>query len=405
MRLLYVASLDFYTKPNPSFHLMTTMLEDVLDAGIEVKLIGCKEQGIKKHIPDEIKNKKGFTYDLIPTPVVKKSNFVRRYMEGIKYSVQVGKRMKKCIHDYDVIFIQSSPTVLYTLYYARKYGKNKKIIYNVQDMFPGSSIASGVMPQKWMQKVFYTLQKIAYRKADYITAISEDMKIKLIEQGVSEEKIKVIVNWFDDQSVHKVEWGENRFVKKYQMSPDKFYVQYAGTMGYVFDYKIVLDAAEKLKDDDNIVFQMIGVGSQKATFVNEAKERKLSNIQFLPLEPQEMVSDVYSACSVCFIPLKRGIIGNSVPSKAGLLMACKKPIITSVDEGTDYFDMINRYAGIAVSNLAPDMVVQAILQMKDDPNFCDTCGEVGYEYGHELYSRKNGMREYLRLFRECSENN
>ena len=156
---------------------------------------------------------------------------------------------------------------------------------------------------------------------------------------------------------------------------------------------------------DNIVFQMIGVGSQKATFVNEAKERKLSNIQFLPLEPQEMVSDVYSACSVCFIPLKRGIIGNSVPSKAGLLMACKKPIITSVDEGTDYFDMINRYAGIAVSNLAPDMVVQAILQMKDDPNFCDTCGEVGYEYGHELYSRKNGMREYLRLFRECSENN
>lgn len=403
MKLLYVASLDFYTKPNPSYHLMTTMLEDVLDAGIEVKLIGCKEQEIKKHIPDEIKNKKGFSYDLIPTPAIPKSNFVRRYLEGIRYSIQVGKRMKKCIEECDVVFVQSSPTIFYTLYYAKKYKKNQKIIYNVQDMFPGSSIASGVMTQKWMQNIFYALQKKAYKKADFITAISEDMKVKLMEQGVPEKKIKVIVNWFDDQSVHRVEWEDNRFVKKYNMSKEKFYVQYAGTMGYVFDYKMVLEVAEKLKEDSDIVFQMIGAGSQKDLFIREAEERKLTNIQFLPLEPQEMVSDVYSACSVCFIPLKRGIIGNSVPSKAGLLMACKKPIITSVDEDTDYFDMINQYAGIAVSNLKPDMVVRAILKMKENPDFCFTYGNIGYEFGHELYSRSNCMKKYIRLLEECSK--
>lgn len=404
MKLLYVASLDFYTKPNPSYHLMTTMLEDALEAGIEVNLIGCKEQGVKKHIPDEIKNKKGFSYGLIPMPAVQKSNFIRRYLEGIKYSIQVGKRMKKCIQEYDIVFIQSSPTVLYTLYYAKKYKKNQKIIYNVQDMFPGSSIASGVMPQRWMQKIFYALQKKAYKKADYITAISEDMKAKLIEQGVPEKKIEVIVNWFDDQSVHRVEWEDNRFVKKYNMSQEKFYVQYAGTMGYVFDYKMVLAVAEKLKKDRDIVFQMIGAGSQKDVFIREADERKLTNIHFLPLEPQEMVSDVYSACTVCFIPLKRGIIGNSVPSKAGLLMECKKPIITSVDEDTDYFNMINHYAGIAVSNLNQDMVVQAILKMKGNSDFSSTCGNTGYEFGHELYSRSNGMKNYIRLFQKCCEN-
>lgn len=405
MKLLYIASLDFYTKPNPSFHLMTTMLEDVLDAGIEVKLIGCKEQGVKKHIPDKIKNKKGFSYDLISTPVVKKSNFMRRYLEGIRYSVRVGKRIKKCIREYDLIFVQSSPTVLYTLYYAKKYKKNQKIIYNVQDMFPGSSIASGVMPQRWMQTVFFFLQKIAYKKADIIIAISEDMKIKLIEQGVLEDKIKVIVNWFDDQSVHRVKWENNRFVKKYDMSQEKFYVQYAGTMGYVFDYKMVLEVAEKMKEDNDIIFQMIGTGSQKDVFIREAKKRNLTNIQFLPLEPQEMVSDVYSACSVCFIPLKRGIIGNSVPSKAGLLMACKKPIVTSVDENTDYFNMINQYAGIAVSNLKPDMVARAILKMKDNPELCNNYGNTGYEFGHELYSRSRSMEKYISLFKECYRKN
>lgn len=400
MKLLYIASLDFYTKPNPSYHLMTTMIEDILDAGIEVKLIGCKEKGLKKHIPSELRHRIDFTYDLISTPVVNKTSFIARYLEGIRYSIRVGKKIKKNIESCDIIFVQSSPTVLYTLYYAKKYKINQTIIYNVQDMFPGSSIASGIMPLKWMQKIFYAMQKIAYKKADCIIAISEDMKNKLIEQGVSEKKIKVIVNWFDDRSVHEIEWNDNRFVKKYKMSSNKFYVQYAGTMGYVFDYKMVLKVAETLKENKDIVFQMIGVGSQKDVFIKEAKEKKLTNIHFLPLESQDMVSDVYSACSVCFIPLKRGVIGNSVPSKAGLLMACKKPIITSVDENSDYFDMINKYAGIAVSNLQPEKVVQAILKMKESPNICSFYGMKGYVFGHELYSRKNAMNDYIRLFRK-----
>ena len=125
---------------------------------------------------------------------------------------------------------------------------------------------------------------------------------------VKEEKIHSIVNWFDDRSVHEVSWSENRFVNKYGLCKDKFYVQYAGTMGYVFDYKMVLNVAEKLKGYNDIEFHMIGEGSQKESFIKEAKERELSNIVFFPLEPQHMVSDVYSACSICLIPLKRVLL-------------------------------------------------------------------------------------------------
>lgn len=404
MNLIYIASLDFYTKPNPSYHLMTTMLEDVLAAGHTVNLIGCSENGIDKHIPDELLKFDNFKYSLIDVPNVKKSAFVKRYIEGIKYSLKVNKELKKVVESGDVIFVQSSPTVLYTLLFARKQAKNKKIIYNVQDMFPGSSIASGVMNQRWMQKIFFWLQKIAYKKADVITAISDDMKDKLSEQGVPEDKIRVIVNWFDNKSVHYVPWEENRFVKKYNLSGDKFYVQYAGTMGYVFDYETVLAVAQALKPFDDIVIQMIGEGSQKQDFISKAQEMKLDNIEFLPLESQDMVSDVYSACSVCFIPLKKGIIGNSVPSKAGLLMACKKAIVTTADAGSHYCKFIeeNRI-GKAVSCDLPDEAVKAILYFYNDREKCTKYGENGYNYGRDLYSRDNNMKKYLSLFRECSK--
>lgn len=401
MKLMYIASIDFYAKPNPSYHLMTSMLEDFLKAGIDILLIGCAEEGIEKHIPDNLESSSGFSSYLIPCKKVKKSSFARRYIEGIRYAIRTKKYIKKYIQECDVIFIQSSPTVLYNLYYARKYAKNKKIIYNVQDMFPGSSIASGIMPQKWMQNLFFFLQKKAYRKADRIVAISEDMKSKLIEQGVSAQKICVIVNWFDDISVHEVERENNRFIKKYNLDEKIFYVQYAGTMGYVFDYEMILKVAERLKNCTDVIFHMIGEGSQKENFIQAAKKKNLDNIVFLPLEPQEMVSDVYSACSVCLIPLKKGIIGNSVPSKAGLLMACKRPIITSVDENSDYYCMIKNHAGIAVSNDDPEGVAQAIIQLRNNESLCVELGEKGYEYGYELYSRSKNMKSYIELVCGC----
>lgn len=399
MNILYFASIDFYSKPNPSFHLMTTMIDDILKEGHKIYFIGCAEEGVDKHIPQNLEKDSKFVFQLIHVPKVKKSSFIKRYFYGISYAFKTIKFLKKFIPEVDLIFVQSSPTVLYNLYFAKKYSKKAKIIYNVQDMFPGSSIASGVMPYKWMQSIFYMLQKIAYKKADIITAISEDMKQKLIDQNVPDEKVRVIVNWFDDQSVHYVKWEENRFVKKYNMDKNKFYIQYAGTMGYVFDYLMVIEVAKKLKEYEDIEIQMIGAGSQKEVFISKAFECGLDNIKFLPLEPQEMVSDVYSACDLCFIPLKKGIIGNSVPSKAGLLMECKKAIVTTVDENSDYSFMINKNKiGYAVST--PEEAVESILYLYKNREECIKCGERGYEYGHNLYSRKNNMDRYLKLFSE-----
>lgn len=400
MNILYFASVDFYQKPNPSFHLMYSMITDLLESNNKINYVGLALEGIEQHIPIEFINNPNFSYNLIDMPNTKKSSFVKRYIDGIKYAVAAKKHIKKMINDSDVIFIQSSPTALYNISVVKRFAKDsKKIIYNVQDMFPGSSIASGVMPQKWMQIVFSSLQKIAYRKSDIIVAISDDMKDKLIEQGVPNEKIEVIVNWFDDRTVSEVSWDKNRFVKIANMDKEHFYVQYARTMGYVFDYHMIIKVAEILQDDSKIIFQMIGEGSQKQEFVKTVKEKQLNNIVFLPLQPQDMVSDVYSACSTCIIPLKHGVIGNSVPSKAGLLMACKRSIVTSTDKGSKYNSMIkDNGIGFAFGDKEPEKMAEAILKLSENTELCKHMGIKGYEFGHKLYSRAENMKKYVDLF-------
>lgn len=395
--LLYMGGgFDTY---GPSRHLYKALIEDLLAKGHTIHLIESHSTGNDPDVPEEFASNDRFSYQVVPFAPVEKRAFVKRYLTGVKYCfrcIPVLKTQRK--NGYDVMMVQSCPWAPFAISFAKKYVK-VPTIWNIQDMFPGASIANGVMNKRWMQKFFYSFHKIAYKKADHISVISEDMKRKVMEQGVVSEKISVIPDWYDDKSVKEIPWEENLFVKKYGMAKDLFYVQYAGTMGFNFDYKMVLDVAEILKDEKDIVFQMIGFGSQKDVFEKEAKERNLGNIVFFPLEPQEMVPHVYSACSVCFIPLPKGVIGNSVPSKAGLLMACHRVIVTTADAESEYNKMFSKeQIGIACSTDDPQSVANGILKLRDNPHTREQLADNAQRYGRTVYSRTVNTGLYEKLY-------
>ena len=402
MKILFLAST--FRKPNPSWHLMKALMEDVLNAGIEIHAIQRYISGYDQPAaPESILNHPNFSCTEVPCKEVSKKAFVKRYLEAMQYSWRLRKYIRQN-GDYDMVFMQSSINSFYNLCFVRPLAKKRPVIFNNQDMFPGSAIANGSMPQKWMQKIFYAMQQYAYKKADMITAISEDMKYKLMEQGVPEDKIRVIVNWYDDDAVHEVAWEDNRFVKKYELDQNAFYVQYAGTMGTNFNPEPILEVAERLKDYKDIVFQMIGNGVRRKKFECDAKERGLDNIVFYPLQPQDMVADVYSACSVCMIPLKQGVIGNSVPSKAGLLMACRRVIVNSVDENSDYAAMFEREKiGFSSGTTDYDKLANDILFLYRNPKIRDEYAERAKEYGKLEYSRTVNTRKYVELFQKMSK--
>lgn len=386
-----------FDTPGPANHLLKALIEDMVAAGISVHLIQGSIKRVREEVPVELRELDGFTCDTIKRRNIAKSSFVLRYLEELVYIVRSYRYWKR-LRDVDIVFVRSFPTSVFAIVLAKRFFK-KPVLYGIQDMWPGTAVNSGVLRNKTITKLFYALQKIAYKQSDFITVISEDMKKKVMEQGVEEHKIVPILNWFDDKSVKEVPWDENLFVRKYNLSKDKFYVQYAGTMGYVFDYKMVLAVAEILRERSDIEFHMIGQGSQKKMFMEEAHARGLSNILFFPLEPQEMVSHVYSACSVCLIPLKKGVIGNSVPSKAGLLMACRRAIVNSVDRDSDYYKMFEESkTGISVSNDDPQGVANAILELYKNRDKLDELARNGYEFARTKYARSVNTSKFIELF-------
>ena len=386
----------------PSLHLYNALIEDLLLQGHSVHLLENHSTGSNPDVPVNLTTYNGFTYETVNSKSVPKRAFVKRYLTGVKYCYDCIPILKK-IKGFDVVLVQSCPWAPFAVSFVKKYVK-LPTVWNIQDMFPGASIANGVMDKKWMQRIFYRFHKIAYKKADHISVISEDMKMKVIEQGVPADRITVVPDWYDDKSVKEISWDNNLFVKKYDMRKSIFYVQYAGTMGFNFDYRMVIKVAKLLENEKDIVFQMIGFGSQKEVFIEAVKEAKLNNIVFLPLEPQEMVPHVYSACSICLIPLPRGVIGNSVPSKAGLLMACHRVIVNSVDEDSDYYKMFEREKiGISASNNNPEAVAKAILFLRNNPELRESYAENAKKFSVDFYSRSVNTQKHIDLLYHLSD--
>ena len=399
MKIMYLTAEGF-DSPNPNNQLAMTMIDDFLTADIGVYLVQSHKKGIYPDIPDIFLNRDGFTYDIIDRPVIDKTNFIRRYLDELSYLWRAKNVWKRKKADIDIVLLQSNPTSVFYIWLLRKILR-KPIIYSVFDIFPGSAYDIGVIRQRWICRILNTIQKLAYRWSDKIVVPGEDMVDNLVSMGVESQKISVIANWFDDRSVSEVLPENNRFFKENDIHDDKFIVQFAGTLGYVLDYHTILDVAELLRNEDSIIFHIIGDGNQKEVIYQEIAQRQLSNIKTYPWQRVDIIQDVYSGCDACLIPLKDGVIGTGFPSKAALLMACHRAVIVSALENTKYFKMIqDNDIGIAVPSGHPEKLADAIRYLRDHPQRILEIEDNAQAFSKKYYSRSYNTAKFISLFHE-----
>lgn len=314
-----------FANNNGSNHLLCSVIEGMLKSGHKVHLIESRTLVENLDYPEQL-NHENFECHVIELPNVKKSQFVKRYLNGFKFARKAYKIYKKL--DVDLFFIQSSPTILYSVLNAAKL--KKPIIYNIHDVFPGSAYAIGVLKWKILDSIFRFLQKFAYKRSNKIIVMSEDMKNILLKEKVSADKIEVVNSWFDLDTVKYIPNEQNNFIKEHNIDTSKFIVQYAGNIGQVFALEEFATLVNLMNNDLNVEFHVIGSGAKLEQLKEKTKECK--NIRFFPWQPQNRMSEVYSYCNIEIIPLHKGVIGNDVPSKIALAMACGKPILNIVED-------------------------------------------------------------------------
>ncbi len=396
MKIMYLIDFGFDV-PNGSNHLVIKMIDEFLMAGHEVYLVQSHSVGKYSNIPDVLQNREKFVCDIVEKPVISKGNFVKRYLTGIGYEFKAYRKWKKRIKDYDIVIHQSHFTSPFSALLLKRY--KRKVIFNIYDIFPGEAYTNGSIKSKFVYNILSWLQKIIYKNSARIFILTEDMKQTLMILGVPFHKINVIPNWFDEKAVHNVAQGSNFFAHEYNLDGTKKYIQYAGTIGVSYDFDLLLDVAKKLAYRTDLVFQVVGEGIFLQHMKNRAKKEKICNIQFIPWQPLEKISDVYSACTLQIVPLRKDVIRNAYPSKILPLMACGRIPVFSVEEDSCFYREINdNKVGIATPLGDTEALADSILYLVDNEDERYRMQENAKKYVYQRYTAKDNINKMIEVF-------
>lgn len=362
MRLLYF-TLEGFDTPNPNNHLAETTLDYILDHNVSVDLIQSSRTHLNEEVPNRLKEYSNLHTYSFDRDIIKKDNFIKRYIEEAFFVMKSVKIWFKNRKEYDVLYVQSNATIVWTLLLFRILIR-KPIVYVIYDIFPGQSMSLGIVKYKLLYKTFEILQKMAYKCSTKIIVLSDDMKNTLINLKVATSKIEVVYPWYDDKIFTPLTKIENKFYKEWKLDNNMFYLQYAGSLGQNFDEDFVFQIAKKLMLMDDIAILLIGDGIKKESIKLYIEENKIENIKMIERQDLENINYVYNTCDLGIVPLKNNVIKYGFPSKVCQLMACGKPIVTYTNQSL-YAKLINKGFGYAGHDDI-DRFIQNIMLLKND---------------------------------------
>lgn len=293
---------------------------------------------------------------------------------------------------HDVYLIVSPPfTNVLVGFLLRLAGRH--YVLNVQDIYPDAAVATGMLRNKALIRILSWIERLAYRKAEKIAVISSGFVRNLAAKGVPREKIALIPNWIDADEI-RPQPRKNAFSVEHGID-GAFTVLYSGTVGLVSGAEIVAGAAELLQDEPGITVMMVGEGIVKARIEEQVRAKGIANMRFLPFQPRAILSDVLSSASVGLITLKPGYGGNSVPSKILGYLAAARPVIASVEPGSDTWEFVEEAGcGLCVPPGDAEALAGAIRRLHGDAGLCERLGADGRRYLEENLGRSTITAKY-----------
>ena len=400
--------LDAYFKPETTAftHLEQDLIEALVNEGHEIVIIcptptrGIDKKTAKKYSgikEEQLYDGKVFVKRFW-APQEKKGfiNRAFRYFWCNHRFYHIAKNVKGV----DLIFSNSTPPVLGLVNRKLKNKLHVPFVYSLQDIFPDSLVKAGMTKKgSLLWRVGRKIENKTYAAADKIIVISEDFKRNILAKIVPEEKISVIYNWVDTETIKPIDKKDNKLFDELGLDIEDYIVLYAGNFGKAQGVKVIIDAANLLKDNKKIRFVLFGGGAEYEEIKGYAKSLNLSNVIINPLLPIDRISEVYSMGSVNIITCKKGFGHCSFPSKTWSIMACNSYIIASYDLDSELASVI-KTSGVG-QVVEPDnakSLADAILNFDACDNYVD-----GRAWLLKNADKKFCVNQYVDILEQCGQ--
>lgn len=304
----------------------------------------------------------------------------------------------------DAVLAMSPPLTLGVAGWIAARSRRVPFVFNIQDVFPDIAVELGAITDRRVIAVAEWLERQTYLRADAVTVLSDDLRDNVaakIAQGhgaaADRAKVRVIPNFVDTDRIRPAE-SENGYRRQYGLV-GKRVVMYAGNVGLSQSLDLLVAAASHLVDDRDLAFVVNGGGTARPAL--EARAAGLPNVHFVDLQPKERLGEVLAAADLHVVPLRGGLARSSVPSKLYAILAAGRPIVASVDPGTEVARTLAAAgAGVAVAPDDAEAFTKAIVTMVQSPEEARAMGAAGRRFVERWASPAAVAGAYEALFAE-----
>lgn len=259
----------------------------------------------------------------------------------------------------DIIYVSYPSLTAGLAAVGAKLFRRTPILLDVQDMWPDSLGATGMVNSGFLIKFIGWLCRLLYRHVDHIIVQSPGFRDLLLERNVPSGKISVLYNWAEESAALPNAGTPEGFDLK-----DRFRVLFAGNIGAAQGLETVISAARIVaRKSDDIKFYFLGEGIALHRLKEKACD--LKTVRFLPGVPLQKVQNYLAAADCLLVHLNGSdLFKKTIPSKTQAYMYAAKPIVMAV-EGDAAELILKAEAGVACPSEDPQALADAICEMDD----------------------------------------
>lgn len=395
MRILFFT--HYYTpEGNAPATRVSALAERWVKAGHEVTVITCAPNVPNGIVYEGYKNKRteetinGVKVVRVKTYLAANKGAVKRMLNFVSYFVSAlwaALWMKKA----DVV-IATSPQI-FCGYAGVWYKRLKRVplVTEIRDIWPESMGAVGAKIPGLAYKALEMVERAMYKKCKALVTVGEGYKQRLIEKGVDEKKISIVMNG-TDLEVYSPREKNRELLKKYGLE-GKFVVSYIGTVGMACGLEVVLEAAKKVPE--NVAFVIVGDGAHRQQLEEAAKG--LKNVVFTGRQPKSSMPDWVASSDANLVHLKKTELFTTVmPSKIFESAGCQRPIIMGVD-GFAKKLVMDAGAGVDMVPEDAESLAKCVETLVKDAALCEQLGRNAYENIAKVHNRDQQAKDYISI--------
>ena len=287
------------------------------------------------------------------------------------------------VRQVDMIWGTSPPIFQGLTAWALARLKRIPLVFEIRDLWPAFAIQVGVLRQPILIRASQWLEGFLYRRADLLMVNSPGFISHVTQRGA--RRVELVPNGADPRMFDPQMSGMD-FRRQHGLE-GKYLVMYAGAHGMSNDLGTVLEAAEALRDREDICIVLLGDGKDKPSLMAVAAKKQLHNVCFLPPVPKTEMGQALAAADACIAILKSiPLYATVYPNKVFDYMAAGRPVVLAID-GVIREVVEEAGAGIPIPPGDAAAMAHAIRSLAGDPESGRQMGLQGRQYVERHFDR------------------